>query len=613
MPSWASRSPLKILGAVLALYLLFPVAAFGIRYLQSPHLPSTPGLWDAVWVSAFAATIATTLIALAGIPLAYLLAHSRSLLAGAIGVAIYLPLALPPLMSGILLLFVVGPYTRVGRFFHGSLTGTLTGVVIAQSFVAAPFLVVAARSAFALTDPALEHVAATLGQGPLARFWRVALPAAAPGIRAGLLLTWLRAFGEYGATVILAYHPYTLPVFNYVEFQATGLDATVAPTGIALLITVVLVGLDHLRPRLRRRVPATLPAAAHPVPSQPTPVAFDLDTRVGSFHLRLAHRSGASRLAILGSSGSGKTMTLRCLAGLAGPEAGEVWYGDDQVGRVAVEDRRLGYVPQSVGLFPHLSVWEHLRFADDVDPAVAAWWLAALHLDGLQDRLPSQLSGGQRQRVGIARALARGPRLLLLDEPFSALDAPVRDELRRELRRVQLATGLSSVIVTHDAEEAALLADEVVVMEGGRLLQAGPLVEVFARPASPAVARLLGILNQAAGWVAVGGGIDVGGGVTVAAATGDLPPGTPLLWCIRPERAWVDDLGYPATVIDAVDLGAVTDVLVRLGGRVEVRVGAEGGSGLRAGDPVRVSLPAEFINLWADDTVTAATVQAATG
>jgi molybdate transport system permease protein len=450
MTSRAYRSPLLWLGALLVLYLLYPVAAFLVRLAQSGPLPSTPGLWDSLWISAISATISVALIALLGIPLAYVLARSTGRISRAVGVAVFVPMALPPLMSGILLLFVVGPYTPIGRLFGARLTNTLAGVVIAQTFVSAPFLIIAARAAFASVDPALDDVAATLGRSQLSRFFRVSLPASGAGIRDGLLLSWLRAFGEYGATVILSYHPYSLPVFNYVQFSSIGLPATVAPTALAILVAVVLVAVNYFRPRIRHRPAAQVPEPKKPAISPATPVSFDLNAHLGTFHLSLAHSAAKPRLAILGPSGSGKTMTLRCLAGLLGPDVGPISFDGQSVADTPVEARGVGYAPQSTGLFPHLTVWQHLCFAPDADPAVAAWWLTTLHLDGLQDRLPRQLSGGQRQRVSLARALSRGPRLLLLDEPFSALDAPVRDELRRELRRVQRQTGLSSVLVTHD-------------------------------------------------------------------------------------------------------------------------------------------------------------------
>ena len=169
---------------------------------------------------------------------------------------VQLPLALPPVMAGVVLIYLVGPYTTIGSFFGGRLTGSLAGIVLAQTFVAAPFLVIAARSAFAAVEPALDDLAATLGKRPLARFLRVSLPVAAPGIRAGLLLTWLRAFGEYGATVLVAYHPYSLPVFTYVQFSGGGLPDTQAPTVLALAAAIAVVLISRLR--VPRR-----PASAH--------------------------------------------------------------------------------------------------------------------------------------------------------------------------------------------------------------------------------------------------------------------------------------------------------------------------------------------------------------
>ena len=132
-----------------------------------------------------------------------------------------------------MLIYIVGPYTWLGNLFNDELTGTVAGVVLAQTFVAGPFLIIAARTAFQGVDPALEDLAASLGHRPAARFWLVTMRIAAPGIRAGLLLTWLRAIGEYGATVLLAYHPYTLPVFTYVQFSSTGIPTTQAPTALA--------------------------------------------------------------------------------------------------------------------------------------------------------------------------------------------------------------------------------------------------------------------------------------------------------------------------------------------------------------------------------------------
>ncbi len=600
----ASRSPLTWLGGLLGLYLAVPVVAFAARLAGSSERGfNTPGLWPALWTSIESATISTVLVATFGIPMAYWLARSRGAVARAAGVLVFLPLALPPVMSGIVLIYLVGPYTFLGQLAGGRLTDSVAGVVIAQSFVAGPFLIIAARSAFAAIDPALDDLAASLGHGPAARFWLVSLRLAAPGVRAGLLLTWLRAIGEYGATVLLAYHPYTLPVFTFVQFSGTGIPTTQAPTALALGLAVVVLLISELTAARRPRpAAASLPAPQPPTPAVPVSVSFDLDMAAGAFRLRLAHHAASHRIAILGPSGAGKSLTLRAIAGFAGPDAGRVCFGDEQVSAVPVEARRIGYVPQSLALFPDRTVWEQVLFATRADPALAAWWLRTLRIDGLRDRRPDQLSGGQRQRVALARALSHQPRLVLLDEPFSALDAPVRDELRRELRRLQHDTGLSTVLVTHDPEEAALLADEILIIDDGRLLQAGPRAEVYNRPASPQVARLLGMQNLAHGVVAEPGSMMVGT-LRIAADTAGIPAGGDVLWTIRPDRVRVTRQGaYPAVVEDVADLAATTMLTVRLPEGPELRVRTIDPGDLRPGDACHVDLDPEAITMWASGT-----------
>ncbi|HET6963916.1 MAG TPA: ATP-binding cassette domain-containing protein [Acidimicrobiales bacterium] len=558
------RSPLAWLGGLLALYLAIPLVAFFVRLSTSDQRGfGTPGLWSALRTSVESATISTAVIAVFGVPLAYALARHRGIMATLLGGVVALPLALPPVMGGILLIYLVGPYTTIGRFFDGRLTGSVAGIVLSQIFVAAPFLIISARSSFASVDRSLEDLAASLGHRPVSRFFRVDLPVASAGIRAGLLLTWLRAIGEYGANVVVAYHPYSLPVFTYVQFSGAGIPTTQAPTTLVLAAAVVAVAVSQIR-LPRRKV--ELPAPEQPVAVPPTPVSFDLDVRAGAFHLRLAHRARSHRLAILGPSGSGKSMTLRCIAGLV-PGAGAVAYGGEPQPRV--EERRVGYVPQGQNLFPHLDVAAQVLFGRDSEPGLARYWLETLGLGGLEPRRPEQLSGGQRQRVSLAAALARRPALVLLDEPFSALDAPVRAELRQEVRRLQLG-GLSTVLVTHDAEEAALLADEVLVVSDGRLLQAGPTAEVYERPASPEVARLVGF--QLLTGVVAAGGIRCGD-LVVAADCHDIEDGQQVVWGVRIEQVTLGAGGrYEAPVVDVARLGAVAAVTLSLeGGDLRVR------------------------------------------
>jgi molybdate transport system permease protein len=609
------RSPLPLLGGLLVLYLVAPIVVLLVHLPSNSSGFSAPGLGNALWISVLTATISAAIIAVLGIPLAWALANARSRAWDVVGVAVQLPLALPPLMAGILLIEVVGPYTLLGRLTGGELTDTTAGIVIAQTFVSAPFLIIAARSAFSTIDPAMFEVAATLGHGSWARFWRVGLPLAGPGIRAGLLLSWLRAFGEFGATVILAYHPYSLPVFTWVQFSSTGLPDALPPTAAALVAAAAVLALARWRPgrwvwkrisgaprgdgmRVARDVDQLSPSTGR------AGLAFDVSTQVGGFALALDQPRPVRHLAILGPSGAGKSLTLRCLAGLRGTKAGQVRLGDEEIGGLAAEERRVGWVPQELALLPHLDVWRQVNFGTTADPGLAAIWLERLGLGELRERLPRELSGGQRQRVALARALATRPRLLLLDEPFSSLDAPVRDRLRRDLRRLQRELELTTVLVTHDPEEAALLADDVVVLADGHAVQTGPRAEVFGRPASPQVAQLMGIENLRSGRISARGRM-ISDGTPLEVEDGGLPAGTEVLWCLRPQHASLDGDGavasYAGRVLDVCDLGAWREVDVRLEGGLDLTLRTMDGRALRPGAPCRVTIAPEHLTLWPSD------------
>jgi sulfate/thiosulfate transport system ATP-binding protein len=216
-------------------------------------------------------------------------------------------------------------------------------------------------------------------------------------------------------------------------------------------------------------------------------------------------------LALLGPSGSGKTTLLRIIAGLEVPDSGTVLYHDEDVTRAAVRDRNVGFVFQHYALFRHLTVFENVAFGlrvrdvprGDVKPRVREL-LRLVQLEGLERSLPTQLSGGQRQRVALARALAARPKVLLLDEPFGALDAKVRQELRQWLRRLHDELHVTSVFVTHDQEEAFEVADRVVIMSQGRIEQTGTPAEIFEHPANPFVMDFLGNVNVFHGHVQKG-------------------------------------------------------------------------------------------------------------
>ncbi|MCE7030157.1 sulfate/molybdate ABC transporter ATP-binding protein [Jiella avicenniae] len=217
-------------------------------------------------------------------------------------------------------------------------------------------------------------------------------------------------------------------------------------------------------------------------------------------------RSG-ELIALLGPSGSGKTTLLRLIAGLEFPTSGSIFFGSEDASRKSVQDRNVGFVFQHYALFKHMTVADNIGFGLKVRdrrtrPSAqeirrrASDLLDLVQLPGLDNRYPSQLSGGQRQRVALARALAIEPQVLLLDEPFGALDAKVRKELRRWLRELHDRTGHTTVFVTHDQEEALELSDRVVVMSQGRIEQVGTPDEIYDRPATPFVFSFIGDSNE---------------------------------------------------------------------------------------------------------------------
>ena len=208
-------------------------------------------------------------------------------------------------------------------------------------------------------------------------------------------------------------------------------------------------------------------------------------------------------IALLGPSGSGKTTLLRLIAGLERPTSGRILFGDEDASDKSVQERNIGFVFQHYALFRHMNILENVSFGLKVRPRAtrpaaaeirrrAMELLDLVQLSGLEKRFPSQLSGGQRQRVALARALAIEPRVLLLDEPFGALDAQVRRELRKWLREIHDRTGHTTVFVTHDQEEALELADRLCVMSQGRIEQVGTPDAVYDTPASPFVFGFIG-------------------------------------------------------------------------------------------------------------------------
>ncbi|WP_327236738.1 ABC transporter ATP-binding protein [Streptomyces sp. NBC_01317] len=285
-------------------------------------------------------------------------------------------------------------------------------------------------------------------------------------------------------------------------------------------------------------------------------------------------------LALLGPSGCGKTTALRVLAGFEHPDAGEVLVDGKDITGVPANRRDAGMVFQSYSLFPHLNARDNVAFGLRVRKVSTAErhqradeLLELVGLPTHAGRFPHQMSGGQQQRVALARALALRPRVLLLDEPLSALDAKVRLSLREEIRRLQLSLGITTIFVTHDQEEALSMADRVAVLNAGKLEQCAAPSELYERPATAFVAEFVGTMNRLPGRLTDGGRVEVAG--SVLPVDGEIPAGREVEVLLRPENVTATpDPDGTATVVSASFFGSVTRVLLDLpgGGTVKADV-----------------------------------------
>ena len=314
-------------------------------------------------------------------------------------------------------------------------------------------------------------------------------------------------------------------------------------------------------------------------------------------------------LSLLGPSGCGKTTTLNVIAGFVEPSAGRVVIEGEDVTDVPTYRRRLGMVFQNYALFPHLTVFENVAFGLRVRRAPrgeiagrVGEALGLVRLAGFEDRRPRQLSGGQQQRIALARALVTRPRVLLLDEPLAALDKNLRDEMRVELKEIQRRTGLTTIFVTHDQEEALSLSDRVVVMQDGRVEQVSAPRELYDRPLTRFVATFVGASNVLGG-VVERGGVDRALVLFDGLGRLEISPDRPLAAgerveaFVRPERLALARApseggeGWPGRVVHLVYLGDKTEAYLEVGGggRLVARIPVQEELGpLAAGDTVWV-------------------------
>ncbi|MDR1274903.1 MAG: ATP-binding cassette domain-containing protein [Candidatus Accumulibacter sp.] len=491
-------------------------SGFTLRWLHK--VLATYG--DTIFRSFYLALATLVVCVLVGLPFAYALVRAgKARWASFIEESLVLPLSVPGIAIGLGILLTWGGLT----WFRHSWLFLLAGHCI----FCLPFMVRSVTAVLRVVPlPLYEEAAATLGADAFGRFRRIVVPIAGPGILSGALQVFTLSIGEFNLSWMLQ-TPFTrtLPVGLADTYASMRIEIGSAYTLIFLLLIVPVLTLmrkiPSLMARMTRRAETPDTLAVHtPVVMEYCGPASDLVSitlencsktfgRVRVLHSFSLHMPKGRKVVLLGPSGCGKTTTLRLIAGLESPDpGGKVSLGGKDVTRIPVEKRRVGMMFQQYALFPHMSVAENVAYglrirgtprsetAKTVDDM-----LEMVRMRHLSGRGVSELSGGQRQRVALARALAVKPRVLLLDEPLASLDAILRVGVREELDRFLTSLGITTVLVTHDQDEAMSMGDLIVVMKDGRIEQIGSPQKIYHEPATAFVAGFVGGSNRLEGFL----------------------------------------------------------------------------------------------------------------
>ncbi|NJN88125.1 MAG: molybdate ABC transporter permease subunit [Leptolyngbyaceae cyanobacterium SL_7_1] len=488
-----------------------------------------------LWISLKTAGLATIASFFIGTAAAYGMLGYRGRWKSVIEGLLIAPLILPPTVVGFLLLLLFGKNGLLGKAmqpFDLTIIFTWYAAVVAAVVVSFPLMYKTALGAFEQIDPDLLQVARTLGAAEPRVVRQILLPLAIPGLLAGTTLAFARALGEFGATLMLAGNipgqTQTMPmaIFFAVEAGAMG-EAWGWAIAIMVLSLSGLMVVNHWQKRYELKlhgnqtgwVEADEPVhrggnptiagdradRSYPQRAGQPELVVEIENQHPGFTLNTAFVAQET-LGILGGSGSGKSMTLRCIAGIETPTRGRIalngrsLFDSEQRINLPMRQRHVGLVLQHYALFPHLTVTQNIAFGVQHLPKPLRvervhQHLHRMQLQGLGDRYPHQLSGGQQQRVALARALATSPEVLLLDEPFSALDTYLRSQLERQLLEILSTYGGVTLFVTHNLEEAYRLCEKLLVMSGGKPIAHDTKHRIFEHPQTVRVAQLTGCKN----------------------------------------------------------------------------------------------------------------------
>ncbi|MEG4306715.1 molybdate ABC transporter permease subunit [Microcoleus sp. D3_18a_C4] len=483
-----------------------------------------------LWISLKSSAIATFFTFFMGIAAARWMLSTRIRGKALIEGIFISPLVLPPTVVGFLLLLLFGRNGAIGQLllqFDLTIIFTWQAAAITATVVSFPLMYKTALGAFEQIDANLLNAARTLGASEWQVFWRIMLPLAWPGILAGTILAFARALGEFGATLMLAGNipgqTQTIPMAIYFAVEAGDMRQAAIWVLIILSISLSVLTAVNFWTNLQKRSPkpnssyrlqSNIPkfSSNFTTKSQQQPksgLCLSIFKPLSGFALDVGFDIGPEVLGILGASGSGKSMTLRCIAGLETPSSGKIAVNgrvlfDSAEGiNVASKDRRIGFLFQNYALFPHLTVAQNIAFglqhlSESEQKLRVKEQLISVQMSGLENRYPHELSGGQQQRVALARAIAPSPELLLLDEPFSALDTHLRSQLERELMQTLANYRGITLFVSHNLEEVYRVCKNLLVLAEGRPIAFDTKENIFDRPGNFTVAQLTGCKNFSA-------------------------------------------------------------------------------------------------------------------
>ncbi|MEL6581210.1 MAG: molybdate ABC transporter permease subunit [Cyanobacteria bacterium J06621_12] len=479
-----------------------------------------------IWISLKTASTATIITFFLGILAARWMLGYRGKWQGLIEGLLTAPLVLPPTVVGFLLLLLLGRNGFIGQILDSlgvRIIFSWYATVIASTVVAFPLMYKTALGAFKQIDPNLLACARTLGASEWKVFWRIILPLAEPGLIAGTLLTFARSLGEFGATLMLAGSipgkTETMPIAIFLAAEGGAMDRALFLVIVMLAISLgVIAAVNYwterqrgwsrkrgrsdgiFQQKLRKR-------SDYPASLAKVELTVDIQKQLPGFLLDVAFQTERSPLGLLGASGAGKSLILRCIAGLDTPDRGRIVLNgkilfDSAKGvNLPPGDRHCGFLFQNYALFPHLTIAENIAFGMPVgisQPEIKqeiARQLIAVDLIGMGDRYPQKLSGGQQQRVALARAKASQPEIMLLDEPFSALDTYLRDKQEKLLRNNLTSYQGVTLFITHNLEEAYRVCPKLLVVDQGKAIAWGTKQDIFRHPGNFRTAQVTNCKN----------------------------------------------------------------------------------------------------------------------